>query len=215
MDKSKFVVSTYDKIADKYTQQYFDDLTDAPYIDKFLAFLPKEAKLLDVGCGPGTFTKYLLKKGFDVEGLDLSQEMLKIAKEKVPQVEFKKMDMRNLSYPNETFDGLLVAYSLIHIPSEEIPLTLKGFSRILKSKGQIMVIVQGGEPDKIVDEPLKKGEKIFINFFTKARLTDFLNQAGFEVEYQEELPMKDTDSLSDRVIYTIAKKLTQLPPALP
>lgn len=206
MDNNKFVIPTYNKIADAYTKQYFNDLTDIPYVDKFLQTLPEGAKLLDIGCGPGTFTKHLKQKGFEVEGVDLSEEMIKIAKEKVSEVSFSLMDMRKLDYPDSSFDGLLVAYSLIHIASEEIPATLEGFNRILKPNGSIMIIAQGGKPDQIVDEPLKAGEKVFINFFTKERLVNFLKQAGFDIDYQEELPMQDADSLSDKVIYTVAKK---------
>jgi len=47
----------------------------------------------------------------------------------------------------------------------------------------------------------------FINFFTKERLTDFIEKAGFSVVYQEEKPIQDAESLSDTVIYTIAKKV--------
>lgn len=210
MDKSKFAVATYDKIAGKYTRKYFNDLTDLPYIDRFLKKLPSGARILDIGCGPGTFTKYLLEKGFNVEGIDLSEEMIKIAKVKVPKANFKLMDMRRISYPGNFFDGLLAAYSLIHIPTEEMIDTLRGFKKILKPNGSMMIIVQGGEPDKFVNEPLKKGEKIFINFFTKERLSKLVAQAGFEIEYQEEIPMRDSDSLSDRVIYTIARKVQPL-----
>lgn len=206
MDKSKFAVSTYNKIANIYTQKYFDDLSDAPYIDKFLQYLGKDAKILDVGCGPGTFIQYLLDKGFHVEGIDLSEEMIRIAKQKIPNTVFKVMDMRTLSYDNNTFDGLLIAYSLIHIATDEIEKVLKEFFRVLKSKGIIMTITQKGEPDKIVTEPLKKDEKMFINFFTKQRLFDYLEQAGFNLLYQEETNMQDIESLSDKVIYTIAKK---------
>ena len=117
------------------------------------------------------------------------------------------MDMRRINYLDNFFDGLLAAYSLIHIPTEEILDTLRGFKKILKPNGSMMIIAQGGEPDKFVDEPLKKGEKIFINFFTKERLSKLVARAGFEIEYQEEIPMQDSDSLSDRVIYTIARKV--------
>lgn len=206
MDKSKFAVETYEKIADIYTQQYFNDLRDTPYIDKFLTLLPKGAKVLDVGCGPGNFAQYIHEKGFDIEGVDLSQEMLKIAKSKVPGVVFNLMDMRTLEYPECTFDGLLVAYSLIHIPSEEIHKTLIGFNTVLNPNGLLMIIAQGGEADKIVDEPLLKGEQIFINFFTKERLIVFLTDAGFKIEYQEEIATQDSESLSKAVIYTIARK---------
>lgn len=206
MDQSKFAVSTYDKVANKYTEQYFNDLSDSPIIDKFLSLLPQRAKILDVGCGPGEFTGYIMKKEFDVEGIDLSGEMLKIAKAKVPDGKFKLMDMRKLDYPDSTFDGLLVAYSLIHIPSNEIPATLSGLSRVLKPGGKILILAQKGEPDKIVDEPLKPGEKIFINFFSKERLAKFLTNSGFDIELQEEVPIQDSESMSDTVICVIAKK---------
>jgi len=186
MDKSKFAVSTYNKIADAYTKQYFNDLTDLPYIDKFLLKLPASAKILDIGCGPGTFTQYLQQKGFEVEGIDLSEEMIKIAKEKVPGVTFRLMDMRKLEYPDNSFGGLLVAYSLIHIPSEEIPSTLLGFKKVLKTGGYMMIIAQGGEPDKIVDEPLKEGEKIRTENPNLTGLTslDALSQklGGYKIE---------------------------------
>lgn len=206
MDKSRLVVDTYNKIAYIYTNKYFSDLTDTSYIDKFLNQLPKRGNVLDVGCGPGTFSKYLVQKGFVVAGVDLSEEMIKIAKNKVKEATFKVMDMRRLDFDKGFFDGLLIAYSLIHIPSTEIAHTLKGFKKVLKTGGLIMLIAQSGEPDKIVDEPLLKGEQIFINFFTQQRLSDFLTDSGLEVTYQEEVSMTDADSLSDSVIYTIAKK---------
>lgn len=206
MDKSRPTVLTYDKIAKKYTERYFDDLSDFPFVDRFLSYLPQGAKILDLGCGPGTFTKYLLKKGFFAEGIDLSFEMLKIAKEKVLGADFRLMDIRRLDYGDGTFDGLLSAYSLIHVPAEEVPGTLEGFYKVLKPEGVLLTITQVGESDRVVDEPLMAGERIFINFFSKEGLSGLLRLAGFEIVYQEQLPSEDPDSLSDSVIYTIAKK---------
>ena len=132
--------------------------------------------------------------------------MIKIAQQKVPNCKFQVMDMRHLTYGDHSFEALLSAYSLIHIPSEEILSTLKGFYRILKSGGVLGIITQAGEPDQLVDEPLKKGERIFINFFTPERLSNFLKESGLEIIYQKEFPTQDPDSLSSKVIYTIAKK---------
>jgi ubiquinone/menaquinone biosynthesis C-methylase UbiE len=207
MDKSKIAISTYEKIADIYTKQYFNDLTDTPYIDKFLDKLPKNARVLDVGSGPGQFTKYMTDKGFNAMGIDFSDKMLTLAKKMVPNGHFDKADMRKLNFDDNSFDGLLVAYSLIHIPSEDIPETLQGFYRVVKNGGYIEIIAQKGEPDKIIDEPFMPTEKMFFNFFTKDRLTNFLETAGFKIEYQLEAASQDPDSASDKVIYTIAKKV--------
>lgn len=206
MDKSKIATSTYEKIADIYTKQYFNDLTDTPYIDKFLNKLRKGSSILDVGSGPGQFTKYMLDRNFEVVGIDYSKEMLVTAEKMVPNGSFRFMDMRSLHFEGSSFDGLLVAYSLIHIPSEDIPKTLREFYRVLKSDGYIEIIAQKGQADKIIDEPFMPSEKMFFNFFTKDRLKDFLKKSGFVIEYQEETDSQDPDSASDKVIYTIAKK---------
>lgn len=206
MDKNQTAITTYDKIADEYSKHYFDDLKDLPYIDRFLNRLPKNGKILDVGCGPGQFSKYMTDKGFVVTGVDFLNQMIEIAKTKAPAVEFRFMDMRKLEFDECSFDGLLSAYSLIHIPSDEIANTLNGFMKLLKSGGYLEIIVQKGRADRVVDEPLMPTEKMFINFFTIARLFGYLFAAGFNVIYSEEASLGDSESMSDKVIYAIAQK---------
>jgi ubiquinone/menaquinone biosynthesis C-methylase UbiE len=114
--------------------------------------------------------------------------------------------MRSLDFADHSFDGLLVAYSLIHIPSVEIPKTLTGFNRVLKPGGYIEIIAQKGKTDIIIDEPFMPSEKMFFNFFSKEKLKKFLEEAGFEIEYQREAKSPDPEVGSDTIIYTIAKK---------
>jgi len=64
MDKNQIAITTYEKIANKYTNQYFDDFTDIRYIDQFLDKLPQGARILDIGSGPGQFSHYMAKKRF-------------------------------------------------------------------------------------------------------------------------------------------------------
>lgn len=205
MDANNIAISTYEKIAGKYSDLYFNDQTDFPYLDKFLATLPPNANILDVGSGPGEFSRHLIDKGFVVEGIDLSPAMLEIARAKVPHGKFTNMDMRSLTYPDGVFDALLVAYSLIHIPSPEIPKTLRGFTRVLKPGGLILLITQKGKPDQIVDELLQEGEKMFFNFFTPERIANFLTDSGFTILWQEEKPSEDMTTMSDAIIYTLAR----------
>jgi len=206
MDKSKLAVNTYNKIANTYTKEYFNDLSDASYIDRFLEILPSNSKILDVGSGPGQFSKYIKEKGFDVCGVDFSDKMVAIAKKKIPEVPFQKMDMRKLNFKPKTFDGLLVSYSLIHIPSNQIPETLKGFYRVLKPNGILEVIAQKGKANQVIDGPFLPTEKMFFNFFTKDRISKFLKKAGFEIIFQEEKPTQDPNSVGNLIIYTIVRK---------
>lgn len=87
-DRTKIVINTYEKIAEKYAEKYFEDLTDSLYIDKFLKNIVKQGLILDVGSGTGQFSKYMMAKGFRVIGVDLSKNMLSIAKKKVTEGKF-------------------------------------------------------------------------------------------------------------------------------
>jgi cyclopropane fatty-acyl-phospholipid synthase-like methyltransferase len=66
--------------------------------------LRKNSLVLDAGCGAGTKSKYLIKKGLKVVGMDLSEEMIKIAKEEVPLGQFITMDLDNIEKLPDSFD---------------------------------------------------------------------------------------------------------------
>ena len=205
---TKYVEDTYSKIAKVYTYALFDDVSTLPLIDILIKHLSPGEEVLDLGCGPGRFSKYLSDSGLSVIGIDILDEMLDIAKAKVPNVTFKKMDMRHIDYPDATFDGILAAFSIICIPTDEIDSVMQEIKRILKPGGHILFIAQEGKPDQILDEPLMKGEKVFINFFTKKRLAKIISKAGLVMIQQSDTSQKQIKkNLVDNLpIGTLAKR---------
>ena len=105
-DVSELVEKGYDKIArDYYTHRDLNKFNSE--LDKFISLLPKNAHVLDVGCGAGIPTaKYLVQRNLDVTGIDISDVMINMAKENVPNVNFIKMDMNDLKFGES---GSLVA----------------------------------------------------------------------------------------------------------
>jgi ubiquinone/menaquinone biosynthesis C-methylase UbiE len=203
VDKCKEVAKVYDKIALKYHKK-FQEPSD--FIDKFVSFLPKGAKVLDVGCGTGTDSLYLKKKGLKVEGIDLSKKMIKIAKERAPQIKFALMDMRSLKYPEDFFDGLFVAYSLIHIPNKDIPKTLEELKRVLKKGGIAYFALQEGKGEKFLKAPLNPKYKMFLHFFTIRRFTNLLKKYGFEVVFIARRRPKSKEEFLCNKLFIIARK---------
>ena len=203
---TKFVEDTYANIAQVYSDKFFDDVTDLPLVNLLAEALSFGSKVLDLGCGPGQFSKYLSEKGFRVEGVDNSGEMLTIANKKVPGIAFRKMDMRHLDYADETFDAILAAYSIIHIPTEELETVCREIRRVLKHSGYALFITQQGKPDQVLDEPLAPGEKIFMNFFTKERIETLLAANGFELVAQKSIHQNGSEVLSNTVIGTLAAR---------
>lgn len=187
--KKQGVIADYDDIAKEYAEEFFEDTSDNKYIDIFLDSL-EGIKILDVGCGNGKDCKYISQKGFDINGIDLSVGMLSIAKEKVPNGKFEVMDMTDITYPDDSYDGIISNCSLFHIPTEELPKTLESFRRILKTNGKLLLILQEGNGEMMVEEPYRPGVHIYMNYFSTSQIQELLQQYGFEIGYlsKEESP---------------------------
>lgn len=187
--KKKYVIDDYNDIVQEYTEEFFDDKSDEKYIDQFLQSLEGK-NVLDAGCGNGRDCKYINQKGFKVKGIDLSKEMLVIAKKMVPKVDFEVMDITNITYSDNSYDGIISNCSFFHIPVEELPKTLNSFSKILKPDGKLLLILQEGLGEAMIEEPFRKGVYIYINYFSVKQISELLLKHGFEIDsiLKEESP---------------------------
>lgn len=203
MDKSKQASSVYDKIAKHYAEEFSNP---SEHLDEFLDLLPKNAKILDVGCGVGVDSGFIKSKGFEVIGLDLSKEMLNLARQKFPQIDFREQDIRELDLPPKSFNGIIASCSLIHIPKNDVPILLEKFHKILKKDGAIYIALQGGKSEEIfIDEPFKPDEKLFLNIISFDEIKNLLVNKGFSIvkKYEREPKSKE---LKYTKLYVIAKK---------
>lgn len=187
--KKKYIIDDYNAIVQEYTEEFFDDKSDEKYIDQFLQSLEGK-NVLDAGCGNGRDCKYINQKGFKVKGIDLSKEMLVIAKKMVPKVDFEVMDITNITYSDNSYDGIISNCSFFHIPVEELPKTLNSFSKILKPNGKLLLILQEGLGEAMIEEPFRKGVYIYINYFSVKQISELLLKHGFEIDsiLKEESP---------------------------
>jgi ubiquinone/menaquinone biosynthesis C-methylase UbiE len=136
---SKLVEQGYDKIANDY-YNHRDLNKFNRELEKFASLLPDNAHILDVGCGAGIPTaKFLINRGIRVTGIDLSETMLNLARENVPNAEFIKMDMNKLEFEKNTFDGIISVYTLFHVPKKNHFEIFKKFFEILKPGGILLI----------------------------------------------------------------------------
>lgn len=204
--KKNTVIKDYNDIAKLYSDEFFGTNAHEKYIDNFLKLL-KGKKMLDVGCGNGTDCKYIKGKGFDINGIDLSYNMLEIAKDRVPNVKFEIMDMTKMNYSNNIYDGIISNCSLFHIPDEEVLLTLNEFNRVLKEDGKILIIVQEGKGEEMVDEPYRPGIKVYMNFFSEKYIIDLLKESKFEIISIDKKNCYSENELGETELVIIASKL--------
>lgn len=105
-------------------------------LDYLTTLLPAGGHILDAGCGAGEpVAKYLVEHGFQVTGIDVSPRILELARQPVPEGEFLEGNMTQLTFPDESFDGVVSLYALWHISREKHALVFQNFHRVLKPGG--------------------------------------------------------------------------------
>lgn len=111
--------------------------------NKFLDKLPVNASILDFGCGSGRDTKYFLDQGMNVEAIDGSKELCKMASE-YTGIEVKQMIFQELD-EIEKYDGIWACSSILHLSKFELLSVLKKMIVALKDNGIIYTSFKYGE----------------------------------------------------------------------
>ncbi len=94
-------------------------------------------KILDAGCGDGYFTELLTNKGADVLGIEGSEKMIHIAKNKHKDLEFQTADLlQKLSFENNSFEVIFANMVLMHL--SDIKMFVSECKRILKPSGKFI-----------------------------------------------------------------------------
>jgi ubiquinone/menaquinone biosynthesis C-methylase UbiE len=193
----------YNKIAKEYCKIYS---RPSKHLIDFLKLLPKNGNILDVGCGAGVDSNFIKSIKFTVVGIDNSKEMLKIARKNYPEIKFLLKDMRKIKFNDKKFDGIIFSYSLIHIPKNQMPKTLKRFSKIIKSNGYIYISLQlGHSKEAYINDPFGKNEKLFLNIMSLIEVKVLLKNAGFKIIFETKMKPKK-NQLNFTKLFIFAQK---------
>jgi ubiquinone/menaquinone biosynthesis C-methylase UbiE len=171
-------------------------------LDLFLKYLPKNSKtILDAGCGSGRVMRIIQEYGFSVVGIDFSKEMLNLSRANTSDSELLEMDMSNLGFKDAVFDGIVVMYSIMHLPKIKHALIFEDFHRILRTSGCILVSLGIGELE-IVEEYKPFG---VLNYWSNADPNLSLatmKGGGFEILFDKVL-----EQGGERFYWIIARKI--------
>jgi SAM-dependent methyltransferase len=128
----------YSTLAHIYHEMYQHIFDYDKEFDFYDSILKKHncSKILEVGCGSGMLARRFVKNGYNYLGLDLFEEMLKIARSEVSTGDFIQCDMRNMSF-DKPFDAILITgRSLAYVTENQgIMDTFSGIHKSLKDKG--------------------------------------------------------------------------------
>lgn len=102
---------------------------------RFLSYIPAPAAILDFGCGSGRDTKAFLDQGYQVEAIDGSEELCKLAA-RYTGIQVRHMLFQDLNAISK-YDGIWACSSILHLPGEELINVMRRMSDALKPGGII------------------------------------------------------------------------------
>ena len=203
-DVTEVTRNTYDQIALGYSQKIKELVSDTwvgkfekSLLEKFINLIPttreNTTRILDIGCGYGKDTFYLSQqKGIIAVGLDYSAGMLAEAQKAFPEVNFVRMDMRSLSFPDNYFSGVWANGCIYHIPKKDIKLVLAEVRRVLKPSGVFSFNFKLGNGEQMEQNPKSYGGKPrFYSDYETEEMKGLIAQSGLQmveaVPYPEEV----------------------------
>ena len=184
------IKKSYDAIADTWNEKR-EWYIEQGAIDEAITHLPIDAKILDAGCGSGKpIAAYLIDKGFDVYGVDISPKLIEYAKQVIPEDQLFVSDMCDFS-TNIKFDAIVCWFALFHIHADHHLDVLKKFHSFLKPNGILLITFADTsyEPDrtkiKVIDEHTIESEMFGERFCHSGNPpeinTQLIISAGFDI----------------------------------
>ena len=181
--------SSYDTDASGYAEKIRGLLGERPYLRVSLSLFAElvhgvgGGPVADVGCGPGYVTRYLHDAGVDAFGIDLSPEMIAIARRDYPDLRFQVGTMTDLDLADDSVAGIVAFWSVIHAPDDAVPGVFEQFRRVLRPGGPLLVGFHVGDETRHTSEGYT-GRPINVDSFRRppSKVAGWLRDAGFTIE---------------------------------
>ena len=208
MDKYKETFETWNNIASVYQDKFMDlNLYNDSYDYICNSVTKGKAKLLDIGCGPGNISKYLLSKkpDFDILGIDIAPNMIELAKVNNPTATFKVMDSRQISNLDTKYDGIICGFCLPYMSLAESNELISNCYDLLNENGLIYLSFVAGDPNKS-DFKVGAGGRVYFQFHSLDILMKQLIKIKFDKVETFKVKYKISDTQFDIHTILIAKK---------
>ena len=206
MDYKNIVKSGYNKIADRYLAERGGDTkgtANVRLLNDFIDLLAPKSKVLDAGCGAGLPIAQMLAEHFDVIGVDFSREQVERAKKNVPNAHFTCQDMTELDFPDESLDGIVSYYAIIHIPREEHKGLFTNFHRMLRTSGIALLCLGAENLANDIEEDFL-GARMYWSHYDSETYLKMLKDSGFSIIWAKHI--EDETCAGAKHLFVLAQK---------
>jgi 2-polyprenyl-3-methyl-5-hydroxy-6-metoxy-1,4-benzoquinol methylase len=209
MDHYAETFETWNKLAQLYQDKFMHlALYNETYDYICRAIQEPKARVLELGCGPGNITKYLLTKqpDWDILGLDISPNMIDLARRNNPEAKFEVMDVRDISSLKAQYDGIVCGFCLPYLAPEDGHKLILDCANLLHDQGILYLSFVEGDPANATCQVGSSGDKVYFLFYTLENLRQQLTKYNFEELATYKLPYTNSKSETETHTVVVAKK---------
>lgn len=205
LDHNQISVNTFNKLAQVYQDKYMDiPLYHASY-DALCERISANDKVLDIACGPGNISRYLLERLPDIDllGTDLAPNMVELARTNNPEGVFEVMDCRAIAQLGQQFDVIVCGFCLPYLDSDDTQFLIRTMAACLTDGGVLYLSTMEGDYAASGMQTSSSGDQAFIHYHDGDMLTEQLHVNGLNVVWTHR---QDYPERGDVDLFLIAKK---------
>lgn len=206
MDKTKIAIRIFDEYAQAYHDKFMNDDTYVESLDLFIYQIRKKnARILELACGPGNITSYLLVKRPDLKILatDLSIKMLNINRINNPKASFKLMDCRKVKDLEKNYEAIICGFGLPYLSKQEAFQLINDSAKLLLPGGILYLSTMEGDYENSGWKGPSSGgdQRIYTHYHQADYLKTALAKAGFHLHHLIRLKTEnDKNSPNDLIL---------------
>lgn len=208
MDKYQETFQTWNKIAKIYEDKFMDlDLYNDTY-DTFFDLIKATSSVLEIGCGPGNISNYLLTKNptLKIKGVDISENMVTLARTNNPGAEFEIMDCRNLDRLNEKYDAIIGGFCIPYLSKADCIKLISDCKNLLHHSGLLYLSFVAGDHERSGYITGRPGNRTYFYFHNLGDLEKELKANSFKIIRSISKNYNKSDGTEEIHTVLIAKK---------
>lgn len=213
MDQYQETFETWDKIAAKYEDKFmYLDIYNKTY-NRFCETLSSgHATLLEIGCGPGNITNYILSKmpGCHITGIDVAPNMIVLAQKNNPAASFKVMDCRQIDELERAFDGIICGFCLPYLSEADCVALIGHCAAMLTGGGVLYLSFVEGDPADSGFQAGSTGSRVYFYYHSLVAIEKLLSENGFEMADVSRISYEKGDRRMEVHTVLIAKKVEKV-----
>ncbi|MBL7836731.1 MAG: class I SAM-dependent methyltransferase, partial [Bacteroidetes bacterium] len=200
MDHYKENSETWNKLAQLYQDKFMDLSIYNDSYDYFCNSIGiSSARILDIGCGPGNISRYLLEQQpeYQLLGIDNAPNMVDLARKNIPNASFQILDCRQISSIQSTFDGIICGFCLPYLSHADAPAFISDCYNLLNQNGILYLSFVDGRADQSEYKTGSTGDTTYFYYYSTTELSSLLQSHHFAIVKILNVPFIKSDNSTE------------------